>query len=364
MKAHHQGVETVMSNIREKYWLTTLRSAVKSCFQKCQFCKIRKAMPRMPIMAPLNPARVPSDFKVFAKTGLDMFGPFEVKVGRKKEKRYGLIFTCLAVRAVHIEVTPNLSTDSTIMAIQRFRNRRGHPTDIYSDNGRNFRGASEEVKTAWKNLDKETCKKELANIAITWHFLPPGAPHMGGAWERLIRSIKVALSAAISSRCPTEEAFLTAMTEVEAVLNNRPLTYISTDPQDPRPLTPNNFLNFAARGVGAFDAGEQGRVIRKQWRHALQLADYFWSRWLKEYLPSLLGRNRMQQPTKTIKIGDIVVVCDSTSPRYSWPIGTVTQTYPGKDGVVRVVDVITSTGTYRRPVSKIAVLDVTGDEED
>ena len=364
LKAHHQGVETVISNLREKYWLTAMRSAIKSCFRNCQFCKIRRATPVLPIMAPLNPARVPSDFKVFAKTGVDMFGPFEVKVGRKKEKRYGMIFTCLAVRAVHIEVTQSLSTDAAIMAIQRFRNRRGHPTDIYSDNGSNFRGASKEVRIAWLGLDRERCKRELANVATTWHFLPPGAPHMGGAWERLIRSIKVALRAAISSRCPTEETFLTTMTEIEAVLNSRPLTYVSATPGDPKPLSPNDFLLFTARSAGAFGLEEQGRVVRRQWRQALQLADYFWSRWLKEYLPSLLGRNRMQQVSKPVRVGDIVVVYDSTSPRNSWPLGKVTQSYPGKDGHVRVVDVTTAFGTYRRPVSKIAVLDVHKDEED
>ena len=186
---------------------------------------------------------------------------------------------------------------------------------------------------------------------------------MGGAWERLIRSIKVALDAAISTRRPTDETLLPAMTEVEAVLNSRPLTYISTDPLDPQPLTPNNFLNYTAKQAGVFNAGDARGKVRKQWRQALQIADYFWSRWLKEYLPSLLGRNRMRQVTNPVKIGDIVLVCDSTSPRNSWPLGTVTQIYPGEDGHVRAVDVTTSTGTYRRSVSKIAVLDVATTDE-
>jgi len=151
--AMHQGVETVINNLRDKYWITSMRSSVKHCFRACQECVVRRAKPSTPLMAPLPGTRVNSSFRPFSITGVDFFGPITVKVGRRKEKRYGVLFTCFAVRAIHIEVAHSLSSDSTLMAIRRFVSRRGSPSDLYSDNGCNFKGASNELKAALHNLD-------------------------------------------------------------------------------------------------------------------------------------------------------------------------------------------------------------------
>ncbi|CAG7785104.1 unnamed protein product [Allacma fusca] len=142
------------------------RSAVRKIFASCLWCRIRKVTPVIPKMADLPPERVTSYGRPFMKTGMDFFGPVYVKVGRKKEKRYGVLFTCLAVRAVHLEVAAKLTTDSAINAIRRFIDRRGTPDDLYTDNGRNMLGAEKELREAMKQMEK--CK--MLDFAAGKHF--------------------------------------------------------------------------------------------------------------------------------------------------------------------------------------------------
>ena len=363
--ANHQGIETVLNNLRERYWIIKARSAVKYSFHNCQECKIRKAKPTEPIMGLLPSARVSMQQFAFSCVGIDYFGPFHITVSkRRREKRYGLLFTCLTVRAVHLEVTSSLSTDSTLMAVSRFVDRRGTPSEFCSDNGTSFRGASRELRTMLQDLDHHRIQKKLAPSGIKWHFNPPSAPHMGGSWERLVRSVKTSLSAVMREQYPREETFTTFLTNIEAVLNSRPLTHVSVDPNDPVCLTPNHFLRPQNPLPVIQKTLDETSILRRQWRVAQKLADHFWQRWLKEYLPTLTLRGKWHKSSRDVKEGDIVIICDSNHPRNLWPRGRIVKVYPGPDNHVRVVDVKTSEGTYRRPVRKIAVLDVRMDEED
>ena len=183
---------------------------------------------------------------------------------------------------------------------------------------------------------------------------------MGGVWERLVRSVKVALQVTLKERCPREDVLATLFAEAESLVNSRPLTHVSVDPSDPESLTPNHFLLGEPNAVtcpGTFDQSDL--CLRKNWRKSQALADMYWRRWMREYLPQLTRRSRWHHQTPSLKIGDIVIVADDKLPRRCWPRGLVNSTYPGKDGIVRVVDVKTSSGIYRRPVVKLAKLDVT-----
>ena len=157
-------------------------------------------------------------------------------------KRYGLIFTCLVTRAVHLEITHSLDTDSFLMALYRFAHRRGFPSVIYSDNGTQLTCGEKELRVLLSELNNERISNELAGKGIEWHFSPPAAPHFGGVWESLVKSAKRAFSAIAKDASLTDELLLTFMTEAEFLLNNRPLTFLSVDPRDPEPLTPNHFL--------------------------------------------------------------------------------------------------------------------------
>ena len=238
--------------------------------------------------------------------------------------------------------------------------RRGQPAVFYSDNATNFHGADTEMRAAIKSLQGDPkFRDEMANSGSEWHFIPPGAPHMGGAWERLVRSIKQALAATLKERVPQEETLRTALTEAEHTVNSRPLTHVSVDPRDDEPLTPNHFLIGSASArphLTHYRPAEEKPNLRKRWRESQQLADMFWRRWLREYLPTLAARPKWTTRTAPIQEGDLVAIMDPSLPRNSWPRGRVIQAHVAPDGQVRVARVKTAAGELTRPATRLAVL--------
>lgn len=328
-----------------------MRSEVKQCLA----CRIRKATPAQPSTGNHPHTRLAHHQRPFTYTGLDYFGPLMVTVGRTKQKRYGVLFTCLTTRAVHLEVAGSLSTDSAIMALRRFIARRNCPSELHSDNGTNLRGADVELKKAALAAMEE----EASVRFIQWRYIPPSAPFMGGAWERLVRSVKNALQVTLHERAPKEEVLATLLVEAEHTINSRPLTHVSTSADDEEALTPNHFLLGEPSRVplpGAFT--EDDKAGRKDWRKSQRLADMFWARWVREYLPELQHRREPRATNGAIKKDDLVLIADGTLPRNCWPRGVVVSTYPGPDGEVRAVDVRTNRGVLRRPTKKLVILPV------
>lgn len=198
-------------------------------------------------MVDLPPPRLRLFKPAFHSGGMDCFGPFLVKVGRRTEKRWGLLFKCLTTRAVHLEVLTSMDSDAFLMALRRFIGRRGKPAELYSDQGTNFRGGNTELKEAFRQLSGDL-QLQLAKQQISFHFNPPAAPHFGGVWEREIRSIKAALYTTLGSDTVTEEVLRTVLIEIEAILNSKPLGYVSTDIADLDPITPNCLLMWRPDG--------------------------------------------------------------------------------------------------------------------
>ncbi len=193
-------------------------------------------------MANLPEDRLVPDKPPFTNTGVDYFGPFDVKRGRSTVKRYGVLFTCLTLRAVHIEVADSLDTDSCINAIRRFVCRRGQVTVIRSDNGTNFMGAEREMREAIKCLDNDKIERVLQPKGIKWIFNSPAASHQGGIWEIQIRTVRRILSSLLKEQAVNDDCFQTIMCKVESIINGRPLTSVSDDVNDIEPLTPNHLL--------------------------------------------------------------------------------------------------------------------------
>lgn len=185
---HHCLHEATISKIKSIFYIPRLRALYKNVRSKCQRCKNDAAVPIPPQMASLPPARLSSFERPFTYVGIDFFGPLYVTVGRHREKRWGVLFTCLTVRAIHIEVAHSLDTSSCIMCVQNFISRRGSPKEIYTDNGTNFKSVEKILREEKQHLDLK--KVSSRNDEIKWRFNPPAAPHMGGAWERLILSVK------------------------------------------------------------------------------------------------------------------------------------------------------------------------------
>ncbi|XP_062541856.1 uncharacterized protein LOC134209850 [Armigeres subalbatus] len=245
----HANGETVLNEIRQRYYIPGLRTVIRRVTRECQLCKVKKAVPRPPMMAPLPSVRLTPFIRPYTFLGVDYFGPLEVNLGRGVAKRWVALFTCLTIRAVHLEVVHSLSTVSCVMAFRRFVARRGAPVEVYSDNATNFVGASRQLIEEIRGINKD-CAATFTNAHTTWRFNVPAAPHMGGPWERMVRSVKTGMKAITeSTRHPNDETLQTVLLEVESVVNTRPLTYIPLDSAEHEALTPNHFLLYGSNGI-------------------------------------------------------------------------------------------------------------------
>ncbi|XP_036374570.1 uncharacterized protein LOC118770907 [Megalops cyprinoides] len=204
----------------------------------------------------------------------------------------------------------------------------------------------------------------LAKQKIKFQYNPPNAPHFGGMWEREIRSVKAALHTIVGAQTLTEEVLRTLLTEVEAILNAKPLGYVSSDVADPDPVTPNYLL------MGRPDASlpqvvfpESELLSRRRWRHTQVLADQFWSYFIKNYLPSLQRRQKWTNDTDDLTPGTVVMIMDHQLPRALWPVGRVETTFPGADGHVRSVDIQVKGKRYHRPVARLIKLPAIPDDD-
>lgn len=216
---NHQNTATILNEIRQRYWIIGAKRVLKKVTIECRVCRRRKVNPEQPLMGQLPRVRLDYGVHPFHYTGVDYFGPIDVKLGRRQEKRYGVLFTCMTSRAIHLEVANSLSTDSFLMALRRFMARRGNPSEVFSDNGTNFRGADNELTKSILSLGQEAIRMWTANNKVKWNFIPPVSPHFGGCWERMVRSVKSSLAVTLKTRVPTDELLHTLLLEVEHIIN-------------------------------------------------------------------------------------------------------------------------------------------------
>ena len=355
----HSGTEHVLALLRERYWIVGARVTIKSVLGRCYDSKKRRAPVGEQKMADLPDDRVTPGKPPFAYVGVDCFGPFTVKRGRSHVKRYGVLFTCLAIRAVHIEIANNLDTDSFINALRRFVARRGQPEEIRSDNGTTFVAGNRELWQSINLWNQEKIEQFLMQRNVKWIFNTPKASHHGGVWERCIRTVRKVLNAITKEQVLDDERLYTPMCEVEAIVNSRPITKVLDDPKDLEALTPNHLL-LLRKGShlppGVFTINDT--YSRRKWKQVQYLADIFWKRWVKEYLLRLQERQRWSKTRRNFAVGDIVLLVDESSPRSAWPLGRIIEVRcNSKDNLVRSVSVKTQSTTLSRPVSKIVLLE-------
>ena len=313
-------------------------------------------------MADLPLDRVSPDEPPFTNVGVDYFGPFGVKRGRSVVKRYGVIFTCLATRAIHLEMASSLDTDSFIHALRRFIARRGQVKELRSDNGTNFVGAQRELKEAIEGWNQGQIHDILLQKGINWIFNPPAGSHHGGVWERLIRSVRKVLNSTLNGQSLDEEGLHTVLCEAEAILNSRPITKASTDPNDLEALTPNHLLllkTTPSLPPGQFQ--KEDLYARRRWRQVQYMSDLFWKRWIMEYLPQLQERQKWSNIRRNFTPGDIVIIVDDSAPRNSWLTGRIVETIMDKKGLVRQLRIKSKTGFLTRPINKVCLLQEAAD---
>lgn len=358
----HAGPELLMSLLRRKYWVLAARRIIRHRIHKCNVCFKFRPRPVFPLMADLPSQRANQVDKAFTHTGCDYAGPLQYTPvrgrGVKSRKAWLCIFTCLTTRATHIEVATDLSTVSFLAALKRFLSRRGPIQCLYTDNGTCFVGANSYLRDLYTFLNKEyrtRFQEELSLNHIDWKFIPPASPHFGGCWESMVKVIKTHLFKVIGQQILSYEELLTVLAQVEALVNSRPLTALSSDPAEPSALTPAHFLNTAPLSSLPAPEADSSSLLQ---RHTLldKLVQSFWRRWRSEYLHHLQARSKWNSPASPIQEGTLVIVINDNSPPLSWPLAIVEQLHTSKDGTTRVVTVKTAKGSYVRPVVRLCPL--------
>lgn len=355
----HQLTDATIAAIRAMYWVPQLRVLVRTEIRKCQTCRVRNAAPSVPILGQLPIDRLTPYLRPFTNTGLDYFGPVEVTIGRRREKRWVALFTCMSVRAVHLEIATNLSTDACLVCIRNLCNLRGVPALIRCDNGTNFVGARNELNRTDEFFETNAIQNALSGRGIQWKHNCPGNPEAGGAWERLVQSVKRVLAVTLREVAPQVETLRAHLLEAANILNSRPLTHIPVEPEDVDIITPNHFL------LGGMNAAttpaplnDESLHTRRQWRICVELSRRFWNQWIRDYLPELTRRSRHYPETAQLKPGDLVIICEGNIPRARWARGRIVSTKTGQDKIVRTAEVQTAGGLLHRPATKLAILDV------
>lgn len=332
----HPGIATTAAKTRIKYWIRKVNKISKYVKSRCTFCKRMAANLENQKMADLPQLRLAPFTPPFYNTACDYFGPYNVKVGRNKtSKHYGVIFTCLNTRAVHLELAVDCSTMQFLQVLRRFFAIRGQPTTILSDNDTQFVGAEKELRDMVKGFNK----KEIANFAaekgIHWQFTTPAAPHQNGCAEALVKSSKRAIKKAIGHQVFTPFKFYTVLLEAANLVNQRPIGRIPNDPDDGSYICPNDIL--LGRATPAVPQGpfKETRNPCHRVEFVQKIVDSFWKRWSRDVFPQLVPRKKWRAEKRNVRVDDIVVLADSNPVRGKWSIGRVTEVFPGTDARVR-----------------------------
>ena len=248
----------------------------------------------------------------------------------------------------------NLSSNTPRLSV----NQTGRPT---TKSLSCFRNQTKVNEVDLNELDKTTIEiilQQRGGEWMRWKRNPPASIHMGGAWERLIRSARSIFSSLIYNHglSLNNEAFLTLLVEIEAIINSRPLTDTLSDDSE-LPLSPINLLTMKSRVVlpppGNYSANDL--YSRRRWRRVQHIANEFWSRWRKEYLQTLQRRSKWQHKTRNFSVGDVVLLKESNF-RNDWQLARIMDVFKDENNVVRSCQIRTQRGLFDRPIHKLVLL--------
>ena len=357
-RAFHTGCSQTLRLLRHKFWIPQGRSAVRRVLERCVLCRRHEGGPyKTPLMSPIPTERV-SASAPFTYTGVDYFGPLFIRTKGESQKVWVCLYTCLVVRAVHLELMYGMSAYQFLLGFRRFIAQHGKPCKIISDNAAHFKLASDTIDKIWgRILTEEDTVSYSANHNIQWTFTVELAPLMGGYYERLVGIAKRSLRKAIGKLLLCSEQLLTILKEAEAIINSRPLVYVGEDINSNMTLTPAHFLTLNPKiGLPASiqddsEDADYSLVISSadsllaKWKKGLKYLRSFWQIWRNDYLLSLrersqikLKESRIQSPY-AVNIGDVVLIKDNL-PRGSWRMGRIRELVNSRDGHVRSAKVL------------------------
>ena len=347
----HAGVTTLITAVRSSMWVVGLRGIARRVVRSCVICRRHDSRACCEPAAPLPSDRV-SRTPPFSVVGIDFAGPL-FAADFPKKKLYVCLFTCAVTRALHLELTGSLTLAEFMLAFRRFAARRGVPSTVYSDNACTFKGADAQLR------------RYFGRLAPVWKFIVPQSPWWGGWWERLVRSVKVALRKSLAQRFLSRVELETVLSEIEACINSRPITFVGDTVDSPTALTPNHFLTGHSVGFQAREAEDPSavtaRALGERARVRERRLNRFWTVWSDEYLRNLPPAVSKFKSRGTLCEGSVVLVQNENTPRMRWELGVVTRLFPGRDGVVRSAEVRTAGGKKTRSIQRLHDLEVSAD---
>ncbi|XP_055618639.1 uncharacterized protein LOC129763518 [Toxorhynchites rutilus septentrionalis] len=344
----HIGQKGLLAIVRQRYWPLNVKTTIRNCITcfKANPFKTTQMMGDLPAYR-IRPA------PAFSNTGVDYAGPFWVKsssTARKPiiTKAYVSLFVCMQTRAIHLELVSDLTTDAFLAALRRFTSRR-------------FVGAKTELHELWLMFRNQYATGKIINYCtdkgINWSFIPPRSPHFGGIWEAGVKQVKYHLTRIVGNRKLTYEELYTTLTQIEAVLNSRPLASCSDDPNDYTAITPAHFLiGHELQAVAEPSYLNLKQNMLSRWQLVQTMVQHFWRRWTAEYLPELQSRVKWLKKKK-ISEGGLVLLVDENTPPLQWVLGRIITTHSGDDDVTRVVTVRSANGAeFKRAVTEVCLL--------
>ena len=340
----HSAVTNTLTTLRERFWILKGRQAVKRVLKRCVTCRRLEGLPYSSYNSPDLPSFRVSDDPPFTHTGVDFAGPLYIKQSGNSEsessKCYICLFTCASTRAVHLELTPSLTVESFLLAFRRFTSRRGLPATLISDNAKTFKGSSKDVQ---KIARSKEVTRYLSNNGVSWKFIVEKAPWWGGFWERLIQSVKRCLKKCIGRTTLNYDELQTLLSEVEAVVNSRPLTYVADDRDGVTyTLCPSHLINgrriTSTPNGGHFEVVSTNASLTRRAKHHRHLLRQFTVQWRKTYLLNLRENHAAKSRSRCgpeIAAGDVVILKGDSTNRMFWKLAKVEELLPGRDGLVR-----------------------------
>lgn len=239
---HSGGLNAILHQIRSNFLVIHTRRVARSALSDCKTCVKFRAQPACEQIPPLPSFHIERSPPFFF-TGVDFAGPIYTRNDKgEKCKSYIVLFCCAAVRAIHTELVSDLSTYEFLLALRRFLNRRPMVSKIISDNALSFKRAATELKFIYKHIKNPQTQSLLNKKNITWEFITERAPQHGAWWERLVQVVKRPLRKILGTNCLPFRELATILTDIEVMVNTRPLTTAAADASEIRALSPADLL--------------------------------------------------------------------------------------------------------------------------
>ncbi|GFX65809.1 pro-Pol polyprotein [Trichonephila clavipes] len=340
----HAGPHSLLYLVRQKFWPLNGRNNCRRIIHECVNCFKNKPITMNQIMANLPRDGVTPNYP-FNVTGVDFAGPFFIKFKNQRKgalnKIYVVVYVCFCTKAINLGFVTDLTSQAFIASLKRFligeeSVQKSPPTTL-----KHLLAQMPKLKKLFKmiKLPDHTLAEFLTNESIEWNFIPPRSPNHGGLWEAGVKAFKFHLKRVVGNAHLTLEEFITILCEIEAVLNSRPLTPLTSNFDDFETLTPGHFL--VGRPLTSIVEAQITNINENQlsrWEKVKKITQHIYKLWKRDYLNNLQERHKWKFNKNNVSVGTLVLIKDENLPTAKWSTGRITEIFPGTDGEVRVVN--------------------------